>query len=243
MARDGPGWPGMARDGPGWPWMARDGAGRPGIGARAPGIGVRAPPKPNSQAAGTLVHAKRTRRHRHPVRVRAAVKLEQAAGASPSSRPSARRRSSGCGCRGWACRPRRWRAMRAAAAAGSLSATCARRRGCAASLTQPVASRPATSLSRAWRPSAYHWWAVSGASLSHAALACCPSTAGVPLSVPAAVAATAYVIHSEHHPPRPEYIADGDADGDLYYVCWDAELVALLEARCTPCSLRHWTYL
>ena len=54
----------------------------------------------------------------------------------------------------------------------------------------------------------------------------------MPLSVPAAVAATAYVIHSEHHPPRPEYIADGDADadGDLYYVCWDAELVALLAA-------------
>ena len=37
-------------------------------------------------------------------------------------------------------------------------------------------------------------------------------------------------------PPWPEDIAEGDTDGDLSFVCWDAELVALLAARCTPCS-------
>lgn len=38
-------------------------------------------------------------------------------------------------------------------------------------------------------------------------------------------------------PPWPEDIAEGDTDGDLSLVCWDAELVPLLAERCSPCSL------
>ena len=36
-------------------------------------------------------------------------------------------------------------------------------------------------------------------------------------------------------PPWPEQIAEGDTDGDLNFVCWDAEVVALLAERCVPC--------
>ena len=35
-------------------------------------------------------------------------------------------------------------------------------------------------------------------------------------------------------PPRPEDVAEGDTDGDLYLLCWDAELVGLLARTCTP---------